>query len=280
MCKKIVKNLICAVIVLYKPKENELENILTYIDNVDKCLIIDNSEIDNTAMIEKVLFRYLKKIDYQLEEKNIGLCAALNKGLWYASLHKYDWILTMNSDSSFANDIITVYKKYLASHSIDNILLLAPQYNFDRHHVKPKDYYKDVTWVMMSGNMVSVSNAIKIGTYKEEFFVDGLDCEFCLRGKKNGLRIIECGNAILNHMPAETKILKIFGFNFKYGIASPLRYYYQSRSTWWIFRKYHSVSMIKIMIVKFLKIVLLFNRKKEYLQMYKKGIKDSYNIPL
>lgn len=276
MTKKIR---ICAVVVWYNPTDSDYNNINSYIESVDKCLIIDNSPKNHEEKIIEKLPKCRSKIIYNKQTKNIGLCAALNKALIFARKEGYNWILTMDSDSSFINDIIGVYKTFINNTEDSKILLLAPQHKHERNQVKKKKYYKKKLWTMSSGCLVSVENALKIGGYKEELFLDGLDCEICIRGNKMGYSVIECGEAILSHNPAETHVVKIKNrVILKYGYAEPQRYYYQIRSCMWIFRKYHTLNMLKIMIMKLLKIILLFDNKKAYMKAYYRGIKDSFEI--
>ena len=100
--------------------------------------------------------------------------------------------------------------------------------------------------------------------------------EYCLRVKKNGYRIIECSEAVLNHKPAETYAVKLFGKTpFKVGKDNPQRYYYQFRSGYYIYKKYHSFYCFAFSVYKWLKVVLIFDNKKEYFKMINLGIRDA-----
>ena len=72
--KKNVK--IAGIVTLYNPSDKDIENISTYIDDIDKLYVIDNTEgNDNKSRIPKN-----KKIEYTFKNENIGVAAALNIG--------------------------------------------------------------------------------------------------------------------------------------------------------------------------------------------------------
>jgi len=107
-------------------------------------------------------------------------------------------------------------------------------------------------------------------------FIDGCDHEYCLRIRREGYEIYECRRAVINHRPAITKEKRILGlFTLKYGCDKPIRYYYQARSFHYIIKKYNSLSAILLYLIKFSKILLLFNDKRAYLRAWFKGHKDA-----
>lgn len=76
----IEKNNVAAIIVTYNIKANELKkNLNSYIEYVDKVIIVDNSDIKND-------FPQLKdeKIEYISLNGNQGIGKGLNEGIKYA----------------------------------------------------------------------------------------------------------------------------------------------------------------------------------------------------
>jgi rhamnosyltransferase len=107
-------------------------------------------------------------------------------------------------------------------------------------------------------------------------YFDGLDTEYCLRVLKHNYLIMECSEAVLNHHPAITRELKIGNkVIFRYGIDSPVRYYYQFRSGYYLHKKFGDVKNDLFMLYKYLKVVFLFNNKAEYKRLIKLGIQDA-----
>ena len=131
---------------------------------------------------------------------------------------------------------------------------------------------------MQSANLVNAQVIREIGMYDEKLFIDGVDYEYCFRMRKAGYLIVQCANAKLKHAPAETRTLKWGNYIiFKYGVASPLRYYYQARNLLYIAIRYKSLRILCECLYKLVKILFLFDNKMGYLCMYWKGILDCVN---
>lgn len=182
----------------------------------------------------------------------------------------------MNPDGVFQKDAIKIYREYINNNDCSNIAILAPRYNVDRHPRKAGKGIRDVGYADMSGSLMNTRVLAKIGSYDPNTYFEGLDVEFCLRVKSKGYRIVECSSAVLNHNPGTTKSLSLFGVSIlKYGYASPERYYYQFRSGYYIHLKYHNKKWDLKYLIKYIKVLLLFDRKKTYLRLIKKGIRDA-----
>ncbi len=263
------KNKISAVTVLYNFDEKVISNIKTYENYVDEVILIDNSDTSDYFNLYK---EQLKKYTYISMNGNTGIAVALNRGIEYSKEKGYDWVITFDQDSYLRNNIIDIYENYIDKLNDDKIVILSPIYFFDRKKTEEFIGTKELKYVMQSANLVNINNFFSIGKFKEEFFIDVVDYEFCLRARQKGYKIICCGEAKLEHFPAitrESKILKI-----KFGYCSPLRIYYQARNLLWTAKKYKNINMLTILIYKLFKIIVFFDNKRKFLDYYFKGIKD------
>lgn len=268
--------MIVGLVALYMPKTDEVNNISKYIDKLDYCYLLDDSATNNQKVIEQLIKRWPKKVEYHLNHKNIGLCRSVNNGFKMAIDRGADWVLVMNPDGTFANDSISIYKKYIETHETSEIGIICPQYNVDRHPRKSKDGFKLVKFPDMTGCLYNVNILKKIGYFDINTYFYGLDTEFCLRIRKEGYKILQCSEAVLNHNPGKTYVVKLFGKTiFKCGIDNPQRYYYQFRSAYYICKKYHSLYCFTFHVYKFLKVLFFFKNKVEYFKMIFLGIKDA-----
>lgn len=260
-----------AVVVLYNFNEKVIENIMSYNKYCKIVYAIDNSETKSKYEHE---LRKIDNLEYIRLGENYGIAKALNEGIKLAQKVNTKWVLTMDQDSYINNDIIKVYEEELKKLNAEDIAILSPVYNIDRKKLEVYKGIKEKEYSMQSANLINIDVYNKIGDFKEDFFIDVVDYEYCLRARKNGYKIIQCGEAILEHSPAITKEKKIFGKKIQFGYCSPIRIYYQARNLLWTAKKYKSIKMLEILIVKLLKILLLFDNKKKFLKYYAKGIKD------
>lgn len=263
-----------AVVVLYNPDLSELKNISCYAGVVDVTYIVDNSPNSNYEHLKSLLDIDQKRIIYKHFPDNLGLCKGMNAGITALKKCGCTWVFTMNSDSCFKNDVISIFRNYIAENDCSDIAILAPLYDFDRHQAISYDGVKPLKRAMMSGNYVNVEIFEKMGGFLEILFVDGLDNDYCIRCRRKGYRILECGSAVMEHMPCKTHTISILGKKIPYGYDSAKRYYGHARSLAFLIRRYKTIYEFSFYIYKFLKILFLFDHKREYLQAYISGTKD------
>lgn len=270
----VEKAILGAVVVLFNPTVNEINSINQYKNHVEQVIIIDNSEMDNRELLEQKVGLNTNVVYYS-EKKNMGLSKALNIGMDMLMKNGCKWGMVLDADSKVDSDIVSVYMKAIADNeNLSQVAIFSPVHIFDRSKKKPYHGYKTVEWAMTSGCLFNCQIFKEQAGFMEKLFVDGLDMDYCLRSNENGYKVIECGEAIVYHHPADTK--NILGF--KYGIASPTRYYMQARALVWCWRRYKKINMFLIYIYKWLKVIFLFPHKREYIRCMVLGTKEANKL--
>ena len=269
---------IVGLVPIYNPTLDDIKNIENYVAELDYCYLLDDSEKSNDSIFRGLIDSNKDKVEYVHNETNLGLCASVNNGIKLAEQKNADWILIMNPDGTFQNDAIGIYRKFIEEHNNQKIAILAPVFNIDRRPKSAGYGYKNIRYADMTGCLYNAIILKKLGYYDERTYFYGLDVEYCLRVLKNGYKIVECSEAVLNHHPAQTYEVKIFGKTvFKCGKDSPQRYYYQFRSGYLINKEYRDFYNFAFMAYKFIKVVFLFDQKKEYFKYIRLGIRDAKN---
>lgn len=250
-----------AVVVLYSPKSIILENINSYINDIEKLYIIDNSESKNTELINEIV-SISKKCIYIDNKGNQGIAHALNIGAKLAIENSADWLLTMDQDTSFSeNDLIKIQEELLAV-DITNTAIVSPSHYLG-DDIKP--FYNEI--VMTSGNLINLHLFGKIGEFDENLFIDSVDTEYCLRIYSMKYKIKRIPSVILNHNLGDIKEYKILGVKFKPTNHNPIRRYYITRNRFYVWDKYNTmypsfIKWEKMATVKELIKVILFEKDK------------------
>ena len=260
------------VVVLYNPDIKKVYlNSLTYIKYLDILYLIDNSEISNKKNIEKEFFYYRDKIKYLWLGENKGIARALNLAKQESINSNYKFMLTMDQDSYFETDLkemIDIIKK----NKEKKIGIVAPNYNIYGKEQKLEEKIIKRKYVMTSGNILNLKYAKEIGDFNEEFFIDEVDNEYCLRMRKRNYEVVKYMNCSLRHELGKEK--KFFGV--KVITHNYIRQYYMTRNKLYVLKEFKEVR-IKYLILIFIEIfkVILFekNRKKSLIFIFK-GIKD------
>ena len=271
-------NMIGTVVVLYNPTSEEIINLQTYLEYSDYLVIVNNSEVSYVNDIKSAL-GFSNKYHIIDNCSNLGLCRGLNQGIAYLSSINFDWVVVFDADSRITNNIFKLYRKILHSiDNVDNIALLAPQHSYLRRNVKLYHGLKRIDWAMTSGCLFNIKVFNICGGFYEPLFVDGLDVDYCLYAKEKKYDIFECGEIVIKHNPAINVEKTICGLKLNYGIASPYRYYLQSRSLIWVILRYKNFWALKMFFIKFFKVIFLFPNKKSYLSSYLKGFVDGLKL--
>ena len=77
---------LAGVVVLYNPDQKVINNINSYIDELDTLYLVDNSSADNST-----LFTH-EKVEYIPLQKNTGIAHALNVGAKKAIDHNFHYL--------------------------------------------------------------------------------------------------------------------------------------------------------------------------------------------
>ena len=232
----IDNNKIAAVVVLYKPSSEIIKNIDTYINEVARLYIIDNSEIKSQYLND---FLSHSKVEYLPNYKNLGIAAALNIAIDKAINSGFLFLLTMDQDSYFEKGSLEKLIIYIAQS--DSIGIYSP-FHRNKYFTNPPNNRdtEEVTDVMTSGNLLNLDVVKKIGKFKEDYFIDYVDIEYCLRLRKSGYKILRVNNSFLFHNEADLTQKKFLGYEVYPPNHSPNRWYYKIRNYFYLKREYQN----------------------------------------
>jgi rhamnosyltransferase len=275
---------IAGVVTLYNPTDKDISNINTYIDDISKLYVVDNTEgHDNKVRLPKN-----KKIEYIFNNENIGVAAALNLGAKNAIKGGYDWLLTMDQDTTFKPGVFTELKKVITTKDMDNIGIVTPWHNtklIDKRPTTDFDYPGDV---MTSGNLLNLDIYKKIGGFKDWMFIDGIDIEYCLNLRSHGYKILRDDKVAIDHNLGNLFYKSIRGRLFLCMNHPAVRRYYIMRNYHYILDLYKEFdpsycyslcsqrhNMLGVLLFEKDKYRKLRNYIRGY-NDYKKGIKGKY----
>lgn len=276
---------IAGVVVLYYPKVEDINNIYSYIEDIDKLYVIDNTpEVDNKRLLPDS-----NKIDYIFNGENVGVAKALNIAARKAIKEGYNWLLTMDQDSSFKKDSIEKIKDYIKDHDINDVGIVTPLHRIKvmKNKLRPDiEYPIDV---MTSGNFVNLDVYQKIGGYKDWLFIDAIDTEYCLNLWSSGYKVVRLNFVEMDHVLGNIIFKKMFGREFVSTNHNHIRRYYIMRNNHYVRDMYVGYNKEYCeMLVKqkgnIMKILLFekdkFRKIRESIRGYidyKKNIKGKYH---
>ncbi len=184
---------IAGVVVIYNSDESIINNIASYIHQIEKLFIVDNSELPNYTLVN--LLKKIPSVIYISNAKNEGIAKALNQGANAAIEQGFDYLLTMDDDTSVPDNMVNEMVSFVERHKGIPIGILAPQSVPELVN----DNYKSVFITITSGNLVNLKAFLDCGPFLDELFIDWVDHEYCMRLKRKGYEIIELSYLHIQH---------------------------------------------------------------------------------
>ena len=262
---------IAGVVILYHPDIEQLsDNIQTYLNGLKQLYVYDNSE-SKTPGIEEALLKLHPSIQYHYFNTNEGIAKRLNQAIEQAALNQYDFLLTMDQDSSFKDGDFEKYKTLIQSSAYNHVAQFGV--NCQPDFILPKDEPETALTLITSGSILNLALTKQIGPFNEALFIDFVDAEFSYRVIQNGFINLLFSNIVLNHALGKLVEGKSL-VNFKKTLRithAPIRVYYIIRNGLYLLLKAQGLTgVMKNDVLRCIKIIkndLIYN--PELLAVYK-----------
>jgi rhamnosyltransferase len=234
------------VVVTYFPSDACIADIEKMASYCGRLIIIDNTPIEASVNLPKSGNIKVHKLN-----DNYGLATALNIGLQLAGKEQYENIFLLDQDSRPFESFFKEMLKFKAEIDvlISNCALYVPNF-YDRNSktfakfpsltrfslkhtacdVMQSGPCSRTTIAITSGTLINYTKYQKIGPLKDEYFIDFIDNEYCLRLYKLGYRLAINCNVTLDHAIGARIVRKFIGFTIKPNFHSALRRYYIARN--------------------------------------------------
>ncbi len=266
---------VAASVVLYNSDNKTIENVRSYLHQVDKLYLIDNSEKKDALLVDAL--SKLPNTLYIDNGGNRGIAHALNAAASLAIKDDYAYLLTMDDDTSLPVDAVAKMLSFAESQG-DIVGIVAGQSN-TRHLSNTISY---VPFTITSGNLLNLRAYQQCGPFMEELFIDYVDHEFCFRLRKEGYSIVEMNGIHLIHSLGHPKDLTLFTIKLpvRWTSHSPTRIYYKIRNGIYVLRKHNYLSnsikwfFIKDMMRDGVKLIFLEDQKMLRIKLVAKAVQD------
>ncbi len=295
------KNHICAIIVTYNIGDVFIRNFNSIKNQVKDIIIIDNGSHENTLQILKGIELTNKdNLIIKYNSTNLGLSKAQNIGIKIALEKGYEWVLLLDHDSSptpgMVKEMLLAYDKnpdpttgiivpYLEEINVKkNYYVILPFLHifFKKYPLSGKTYINNILYAAASGSLIKTELIKDIGLMNEEFFIDYIDLEYCLRARDRGWNIMASGKALLNHQMANMSEHSFLGLKITTGNNGRFRRYtisYAQVLCWRLYGNKFPSSLTHILvcvIVQLFKIIIFEEDKLANLKAMLHGWSDGF----
>lgn len=253
-----------AVVVWYHPTEEQCASIRSYMEAVKQVIIVDNTPADNTALVSVLpKGRYV----YLPLGANKGIATALNVGCRKAIEEGAEWILTMDQDSRWEKEQLKRYFELANAYpEREQVGVFSPRQHYSGHMPQYQHEYEEQIAVMTSGCLISVSGFEATGGFRDEFFIDEVDNEYCMHCRRLGMKVVIVNHALLEHRLGELSTIRFLGIWPKeYIDHAPFRFYYITRNILYLNQLYPEHARFNNKrLKKAIKRIVLYDRRHKW----------------
>ena len=237
------------LIVTLNPPSNFFSCLDSFYTQLDQLVIVDNgSNTDTCHLLEQEAKRRGSSLSVIFNETNLGIATALNQGFGWAIEKGCGHIIAFDQDSQpFPGMISTMLELSSLRAENNHVAVVAPvvvdsQVSVQARYLRPRfkflfervscqgDMLVDVTYVITSGALYNLVVYQKVGPFRNDFFIDYVDTEYCLRARENGYTIVVACKAHLNHRQGDRQKRLLLGSEHYPTFHSPRRWYFISRN--------------------------------------------------
>jgi len=208
---------VCAILVTCHPDAQFPSRVSRIASQVSAVVIVDNGSTD-TELRMLLEISAKRAIGLVLNTGNLGLARALNIGIERAANLGYRWALLLDQDSRVYDDLVDTLLAVHGSFPEKERLAVIGSGFCDRgkesaessDHAALGNLWEEIEYTITSGSLLSLSVYSLIGTFREDFFIDHVDTEYCIRARANGYRVIKTRRSLMSHSigsPTHHKVL-------------------------------------------------------------------------
>lgn len=234
-----------AAVVTYFPPSGLAARLGAIAALADGMVVVDNSAepVAAAAVDEAVRAVGGQRI---ANTENLGIATALNQAVAKARAEGADWVFFFDQDSRPSAD----FRKVMAEIAADEdpawpVGIIGCNYDIDATNAavfpdraddgKP---YLAVDAVITSGSAYRMDMLNRIGRFRDEYFIDCVDTEYCLRALLNGYAVRRSTKVLLRHSLGSPTFHMVLGRRIGTANHSPLRRYYMTRNNVLMARSY------------------------------------------
>lgn len=282
MTTKTHSDSVCCVVVAYNPPPDWTDFLRTLVRQSGQVVVVANSPLEANPRLADC--RVIQN------STNLGIARALNQGLEAAEQAGFQYALLFDQDSRVTDDFLSRFLRVLDTYSDPEKLAVFKARHREQATaavdapLKQEGGYLETPTAITSGSLLPVKTWRNLGGFREDFFIDHVDHEYCLRAWVQGYRVAETTEVLMDHRTGDLTPVKVAGREF-YPMHQPAtRWYYGIRNLVALHRTY-GVSRVAWLLEqdlatlkRGLKMCLWEKGRKSKLGAALRGFKDGWQM--
>ena len=195
---------VVAIVTAFRPDAGIAAVVTSAAEQCDRVVVVDNTPAGEPGA--DTMLPEHDRVRVERPGVNEGLAGALNRGVALAA--DATALLLLDQDSAPSDNLVARLARHLDRDRI-GIAAPAPWDAAADRYLDPRAARRpvvaDLPVVITSGMLVRRSFVDAIGPFREDFFVDGIDQDYCLRARRAGWRVVQDRSVRLPHSLGETR---------------------------------------------------------------------------
>jgi rhamnosyltransferase len=230
---------VCAILVSYHPDAELPRRAARVLEQAGALVIVDNGSGEDACELLHGIAAD-SRVSLVLNPANSGIASALNSGVERARASGFAWVLLLDQDSDphegMLRSLIAVRAAYPEPGRV--AVIGAGFREATRPARAPGAAWEDVESVITSGSLIPLSIHAALGPFRDEFFIDYVDTEYCFRARAQGYRVIRTTELLMSHTIGAPTRHDVLGLQNWTTNHSPDRRYYIARNDTVMLREY------------------------------------------
>ncbi|MGD9687832.1 MAG: glycosyltransferase family 2 protein [Desulfobacter sp.] len=239
---------VCVGIVCYFPDIQKLQLLLSSLESqVSRIIIYNNGGLNSSSIGDMLTNPHCLVVLGSSE--NVGVATALNEICSVALNHGVTHLVTFDQDSAPDSNLVDRLLSFsLSLPKQQQVAAVGPYFIDHRNRNALFPILQEGTWwvkkaypnpadnaaiqttlLITSGMLLNLSAWQQIGRFRDDYFIDHVDTEWCLRAHRLGFKLYVDSGTIMEHELSDEPPKRVFGrLVLKY---APIRRYYTFRNS-------------------------------------------------
>jgi len=242
---------VCAVVVGHDPDPDRLRGLLTRVrGQVARVVVVDNGPGDTVHRVAAAQGATVLR-----QQTNVGLAAALNRGIAWARDHDCTHVLLLDQDSWPEPGMVATLVEALASVSRHDRVAAVGACQLDprlgelapfvevgfpaSRKLRCSEGVVRCDFLIGSGSLIPLGVLDDVGDMDEGLFIDNVDLDWCFRARARGYAVYGVGGARMEHLLGDRRTA-LFRGRVRVVQHSPQRLYFIMRNRVELYRRPHT----------------------------------------
>ncbi|MDM7943740.1 MAG: glycosyltransferase [Hydrogenophaga sp.] len=206
-------------------------------DQVEVVIIVDDS--GDPLRNDAITFTGMEKTIVLRNEDNLGIAAALNRGIARAGAMGCDWIITLDDDTlvsrTYLDDVFSFVQT--GAQPTAGLIACSREGSVPSSQGDPAGY-KIKRTLITSGCVFEFRTFQEIGGFDEDLFIDLVDFDFCTKLRQSGRTLVLLNKTGMAHRVGNARKVCLLGVAIVIYNHAPFRLHYQVRNVFLFARKH------------------------------------------